>query len=89
MARQSEAQVTFRLARELVQRVDRLARASGRGRSAILREAAEAYVDVAGAVAEDAPAERVRGLIGSVRTGIPNLAEHHSDYVKRILRRGR
>jgi len=54
-----------------------------------LREAAEAYVDVAGAVAGDAPAERVRGLIGSVRTGIQDLAEHHSEYVKRILRRGR
>ena len=89
MARQAEAQVTFRLPRTLVQKVDKVARASGRRRSDVLRDATHAYVEVVGQAAADTPAERVHGLIGSVHTGIPNLADRHSDYVKLILRRGR
>ncbi len=89
MARQAETQITFRLPKALADRLDRLARASARRRSELLREAAEAYVDVATATVGDRPSDRVRSLLGSVRTGIPDLAEHHSEYVKRVLRRGR
>ena len=89
MARASETQVTFRLPRALANRLDRLARATSKRRSQLLREAAEVYVDIVAAEPGDRPAERVRGLIGSLHTGVPDLAERHGDYVKRVLRRGR
>ncbi|MCC6766204.1 MAG: hypothetical protein IT293_16210 [Deltaproteobacteria bacterium] len=73
----------------MVQKVDRVARASGRRRSDVLRDATSAYVEVVVSGSADAPAERVRALIGSVHTGTPGLADRHSEYVKRILRRGR
>jgi len=89
MARQRDAQVTFRLNRDLVRRIDRLAREAGRRRSEVLREAAEAYVDLAEGGTGERPAERVRDLIGSLKTGVPDLAARHSEYLQRTLRRGR
>ena len=89
MARQSETQITFRLPRALAARLDRLARASARKRSELLRDAAEAYVDVATSAGRNPASDRVRALFGSVRTGIPDLAERHSEYMKRVLARGR
>jgi hypothetical protein len=35
------------------------------------------------------PAERVRDLIGSIHSGIPDLAERHREYLVKKLRRGR
>jgi len=35
------------------------------------------------------PIDRVRGLIGSLESGIPDLAARHRDYVLRSLTRGR
>jgi predicted DNA-binding protein len=89
MARQGDAQVTFRLNRDLARRIDRLAREAGRRRSEVLREAAEAYVDLAEGGTDERPAERVRDLIGSLRSGVPDLAARHSEYLQRTLRRGR
>lgn len=37
----------------------------------------------------DAPAKRVSHLMGSVETGIPDLAVRHREYVLKKLRRGR
>jgi len=35
------------------------------------------------------PADRVRNLIGSLESGIPNLAEEHRAHILESLRRGR
>jgi hypothetical protein len=35
------------------------------------------------------PAERVRGLIGSLDSGVPDMAEEHRAYIVDSLRRGR
>jgi hypothetical protein len=35
------------------------------------------------------PADRVRGLIGSLTSGVPDLAERHREYIIEALRRGR
>lgn len=35
------------------------------------------------------PVDRVRHLIGSVDTGVPDLADNHRAYVLESLRRGR
>jgi hypothetical protein len=34
------------------------------------------------------PAEQVRGLIGSLTSGVPDLAERHREYLIEALRRG-
>jgi hypothetical protein len=38
---------------------------------------------------KDRPADRVRGLIGSLESGVPDLAEKHRAYLIESLRRGR
>jgi hypothetical protein len=35
------------------------------------------------------PAERVRDLIGSLESGVPDLAARHREYVLEALKRGR
>ncbi len=35
------------------------------------------------------PADRVKGLIGSLASGVPDLAEKHRAYIIESLRRGR
>jgi metal-responsive CopG/Arc/MetJ family transcriptional regulator len=82
MARQSDTQVTFRLSGDLSRRIDRLARRAGRRRSDVLREAAEAYVELAEGAGHDRPADRVRDLIGSLNSAVPDLAARHSEYLK-------
>ena len=83
--KQATAQVTFRLPRRLVSRLDQLARRRRTKRSEILREAAEAYVDFETSRTTPRPYERVKNLIGSAQSGIPDLAERHSAYLKQIL----
>lgn len=83
--KQTTAQVTFRLPRRLVSRLDQLARRRRTKRSEILREAAEAYVDFETSHTTPRPYGQVKNLIGSVRSGIPDLAERHSEYLKQIL----
>jgi len=89
MVRRSDTQITFRLSRDLARRIDRLARGARRRRSEVLREAAEAYVELAEGGTGDRPTQRVRDLIGSLKTGVPDLAARHSEYLKHTLRRGR
>lgn len=36
-----------------------------------------------------APIDRARGLIGSLESGIPDLAENHREYILEALRNGR
>lgn len=83
MARHS--QFTFRLPAGLAGRIDRYARSTGRKRSDVVRQATEAYLDALEGTSVK-PAERAGNLIGSIRSGVPDLAERHSEYLKRILR---
>jgi hypothetical protein len=50
--------------------------------------ALEAFLQVE-APAEQKPAERVKGLIGSLASGVPDLAERHREYIIESLRRVR
>ncbi|HEY3236873.1 MAG TPA: ribbon-helix-helix protein, CopG family [Polyangiaceae bacterium] len=85
MASFSETQVTFRLPRRLAQRVNRLARRRGRKRSEVLREAVLVYVEMTEGTELERPFDRVVDLIGSVRSGIPDLGSRHSEYLKKRL----
>lgn len=81
--------MTFRLPAKLSRRIRRIAAKAGVKQSEILRRAAEAYVDISDSVLPGRPIDRARTLIGSVHTGIPDLAVRHSEYLKEILKRGR
>jgi hypothetical protein len=42
-----------------------------------------------GAASDAKPADRVRHLIGSLESGVPDLAERHREYIVQALKRGR
>lgn len=82
-------QVTVRLPPDLSQALRRAARQLRRKNSDIVRLALQAFLHV-GEAGAARPAERVRGLIGSLKSGVPDLAERHREYVIEALeRRGR
>ena len=82
----SETQVTFRLPRSLVQRLRRLAARTGQKRSALVRRAVEMFLEVAEAGSVGGRARSVQHLLGAFDTGIPDLAQRHSEFLK-LLRK--
>lgn len=78
------SQISVRLPERLRKALDERARRTQRRPSDIVRIALGEYlrVDVSG----KPPATRVRGLIGSLASGVADLAERHRDYVLESLR---
>lgn len=83
-----ESQLTIRLPADLNGALERASRDSGRKASDIVRAALRDYLNAPGSMGLR-PAERVRGLIGSLDSGIPDLAEQHRKYVLESLKRGK
>jgi metal-responsive CopG/Arc/MetJ family transcriptional regulator len=83
-----ENQLTVRLPEELSLALEHASHRSGRRTSDIVRAALREYLQV-GQNKGNRPAERVRGLIGSLDSGLPNLAEEHRSYILESLKRGR
>jgi Arc/MetJ-type ribon-helix-helix transcriptional regulator len=83
-----DTQLTVRLPAELSDALARASRKSGRKASDIVRTALREYLSLRKS-GESAPAERVRGLIGSLDSGIPDLSEQHRLYILESLTRGR
>jgi metal-responsive CopG/Arc/MetJ family transcriptional regulator len=81
-----DSQLTLRLPVELAERLEHSARRLKRKRSDVVRQALEQYLDTQ---PDARPIERVRDLLGSVATGVPDLGERHREYLVRRLRRGR
>jgi hypothetical protein len=81
-----ERQLTMRLPADLADKLERSAKRLKRKRSEVVREALEQYLDTQ---PEVRPIERVRDLLGSVESGIPDLGQRHREYLIRRLRRGR
>lgn len=81
-------QLTIRLPRELSQSLAAAARRAQRKRSEIVRLALQAYLGEP-AARPGRPYDRIRHLIGAFDSGIPDLAERHSEYVLESLKRGR
>ena len=80
-------QITVRLPRELSRALDAAARRSRRRRSEVIRLSLVAYL-MPGA-SRGRPIDRVRGLIGSLESGIPDLAENHRKYILESLKNAR
>jgi len=81
-----DSQLTLRLPGELAERLDRSARRLKRKRSDVVRQALEQFLDTQPDVR---PIERVRDLLGSVDSGVPDLGQRHREYLVKRLRRGR
>jgi hypothetical protein len=81
-------QLTVRLPEDLSRALKTAARRMQRRPSEIVRMALREFLGDAPA-AGTRPADRVRSLIGSLESGVPDLAERHRAYVLESIRRGR
>ena len=81
-------QLTVRLPEELHRALRVASRRMQRRCSEIVRLALQEYLG-APAGRRSRPADRVRRLIGSLESGVPDLAERHRAYVIESLKRGR
>jgi len=84
-----QEQITVRLPSRLRAALRRASRRLQRKDSDIVRMALERFLQSGDASSEARPAARVRHLIGSVESGVPDLAERHREYLLEALRRGR
>ena len=81
-------QVTIRLPEDLSRALKVASRRMQRKSSEIVRLALREYLG-APPRSQTRPADRVRGLIGSLESGVPDLADRHRAYIIESLRRGR
>jgi ribbon-helix-helix CopG family protein len=77
-------QLTVRLPDDLDHALKAASRRMRRGSSDIVRLALREFLGGSGE-RSGRPIDRVRGLVGSLESGIPDLAERHRDYVLRSL----
>lgn len=78
-------QITVRLPAPLGRRLRQTSRRLGRRPSAVVRMALEAFLQ-GSPPAAGRPVERVKHLVGSLSSGIPDLAERHREYVLASLK---
>ena len=81
-------QITVRLPTSLGRTLRRTSRRLGRRPSDVVRMALEAFLQGAPS-ADGKRAERVEHLIGSLSSGVPDLAERHREYVLASLKHAR
>ena len=78
-----EQQLSLRLPADLAARLDQTARRQQRKRSEVVRLALEQYLAVE---IDGRPIERVRDLLGSVQSGVPDLGQRHREYLLRRVK---
>jgi Arc/MetJ-type ribon-helix-helix transcriptional regulator len=83
-----EDQITVRLPTQLGRTLRRASRRLGRRPSDVVRMALEAFLQGA-SPSDRKPAERVEHLLGSLASGVPDLAERHREYIIAGLKRAR
>ena len=83
-----EDQLTIRFPRALTKALKEKAAQMQRKPSDVVRLAVVEFLKIDEQPAER-PVERVRDLIGSIRSGIPDLAVRHRQYLVKKLRRAR
>jgi metal-responsive CopG/Arc/MetJ family transcriptional regulator len=82
-------QVVVRMPDELVRGMDALARRLARGRSDVIRLAVRQFISAGENGEGRAARKRARRLVGSLDSGIPDLARRHREYLIESLRRAR
>ena len=83
-----EDQITVRVPTALRRALRRTSRRLGRRPSDVVRMALEAFLHEMPS-ADRKPAERVAHLLGSLSSGVPDLAQRHREYVMSALKRAR
>jgi Arc/MetJ-type ribon-helix-helix transcriptional regulator len=83
-----EEQITVRLSRELSKALKEKASRMQRKPSEVVRIAVREFLEIS-EHSQERPAERVRDLVGSLQSGVPDLAIRHRDYLIKKLRRAR
>jgi hypothetical protein len=81
-------QITVRLPTDLSRALRRASRQLRRKNSDVVRMALEAFLR-GGERAGQKPSDRVASLIGSLASGVPDLADRHRESVLESLNRGR
>jgi Arc/MetJ-type ribon-helix-helix transcriptional regulator len=82
-------QVTVRMPERLLEKLDRRAALSRRKRSDVIRLAVERFLEEPDSAPETRPIDKVRDLLGSYESGVPDLGQRHREYLIRRLQRGR
>ncbi len=82
-----DAQLTVRIPKHLREALDRASRKSGLRNSEIVRLALQRHLSLPDD-RNHPPAERVRALLGSLDSGIPDLAENQRAYIIESLTSG-
>jgi hypothetical protein len=80
-------QLTVRLSENLSLALASASAQMQRKRSEIVRMALQQYLGLSSQSTR--PVDRVRHLLGSLETGVPDLAENHRSYVLESLKNGR
>jgi len=83
-----DSQLTIRIPSDLREALERASRRTGLKNSELVRQALRSYLETP-ANRQQRPAARIRHLVGSLESGIPDLAERHREYVIESLSRGR
>jgi metal-responsive CopG/Arc/MetJ family transcriptional regulator len=83
-----QEQLTVRIPDDLSRALKAASRRMQRKSSEIVRLALREFLS-ASSTPEATAADRVKGLIGSLASGVPDLAEKHRAYIIESLRRGR
>ena len=78
--------LTLRLPAELAEKLDQSAKRLRRNRSDLVRLAIEQFLNVS---PNGKPIDRVRDLLGSVNSGIPDLGQNHREYLIERVKRAR
>lgn len=82
-----KGQLTVRLTEDLEEGLEALARKLRRKRSDVVRIALERLLREEGETKGDRPYDRVKELLGSVESGVPDLGANHREHLKSRFRR--
>ena len=83
-----ESQLTVRVDKGLDREIRGIARKLRLKRSDVVRMALERLVEDFQGSVQKAPYEKVKSLLGSVSSGIPDLGEAHREHLVRRMRKG-
>ncbi len=82
-----QSQITVRISDDLDRNISTLSKRLHLKRSDIVRMALERFIEESRIKEEIAPYDNVKGLIGSISSGMPDLGESHRKHLLKKLRK--